>query len=427
MTPKHRCVNIDWLEVSVLEPPSEPHDPEYFRSCGLIVSEREYGTRVWTQMFTIEGDDHLPFIEVRRLPKSDIIAPNVAHLRFVNRVCYFPHSAAIMHDFIIRHNYDFAHIARIDICLDFERFDYGDDPKEFMRRFMENKYSKINQANIHAHGSDEWSGRVWNSLSWGSPASDVGTKFYNKTLELYDPVTKAYGKPYIRQAWQAAGLVDNATTMEKHRPDGSVYTPDIWRVEFSIRSSVKKWFTIHLNGKEKDIQSIRNTLDMYDDDDKLLIMFASLSQHYFRFKHLIKRYNFYKEGKTDGYAQRKDRCPDKLLFNWKAVQTTYKVEKTAIATSDKPPRDFLLLLSQLKQYRDITHDIAIRNTCTILIDHLTQRMQTFDQSNPRHRIDVESLRIALRRHIDLPTIDPAILIRKAREEMKLRSAVTPVF
>lgn len=422
-----RCINIDWLEVSVLEPPEQPHDADFFRSCGCLVTERDYGTRVWGQMFTIEGTDHLPFMEVRRDPKSDIIAPNVAHLRFVNRVCYFPRAAAIMRDFIESYHYTFVLISRIDICMDFERFDYGDDPKAFMRRFMEGKYSKINQADISAHGSDEWSGRVWNSLSWGSPSSDIGTKFYNKTLELYDPVTRSYGKPYIRQAWKSAGLIDNPTTCERAGKDGAMYVPDIWRVEFSIRSSVKRWFTIRLNGKEKAIQSIRNTLEMYDTDEKLLIMFASLCQHYFHFKHLIKRYKFYAEGKSEGYAVRKDRCPDKLLFNWQNIDLCYKVEKAKVASADKPDRSLLLLLSKLKEYRSTSHDLSIRQACDVLIDELQGKMMHYDQTNPLTNHDVQALRIALREHIKHPTIDPAVLIRMAREELKLRAEILPTF
>lgn len=422
-----RCINLDWLEVTVLEPPEQPHDANYFRACGCFVVEREYGTRVWGEMFTIEGTDHLPFMEVRRNPKSDIIAPNVAHLRFVNRVCYFPNAARIMADFIQSYHYTFNHIARVDICGDFEHFDYGDKPADFMRRFMEGRYSKINQANIHAHGSDEWAGRVWNSLSWGSPSSDIGTKFYNKTLELYDPVTKSYSKPYIRQAWAGAGLIDNPTTCEKRKPDGTTYVPDIWRVEFSIRSSVRRWFSIRLNGKEKDIQSIRNTLDMYDTDEKLLVMFAALSEHYFHFKHLIKRYRFYNEGKSDGYALRKDRCPDKLLFNWQRVQLSYKIDKSQVAGGDKPNRHIMLLLSQLKAYRDTTHDTTIRQSCDVIIDHLQQRMEHYDQANPITNHDVEAIREALRRHMEHPTIDPAVLIRLAREELRLRDAILPRF
>lgn len=418
-----RCVNLDWLEVAVLEPITTPHDADYFRSCGWVVIEREYGTRVWGQMFTLEGSDHLPFIEVRREPKSTIIAQNVAHLRFVNRVCYFPNAAQLMQEFIQRYEYEFHHITRVDICLDLERFDYGDYPKDFMRRFMEGRYSKINQANISAHGSDEWAGRVWNSLSWGSPSSDIGTKFYNKTLELYDPVTKQYGKPYIRQAWKEAFLIDDATAVTKTKPDGTIYTPDIWRIEFSIRSSVKNWFVINLDGKTKKKQSIRNTLDMYDGREKIMILFASLSEHYFHFKYLIKRYSFYKDGKSDGDALRKDRCPDKLLFRWKSNTFIYKVAKESVATSEKIDTSLARLLSQLKRFRETTHDTAIRKSAQVLIEYLEYRISHFDQTNPINRHEMKVLQNALRNHLKTPWIDPAILLRMAREEMNIRDEI----
>lgn len=422
-----RCINLDWLEVTALEPIETPHDADYFRSCGWVVIEREYGTRVWGQMFTLEGTDHLPFLEVRRAPKSEIIAQNVCHLRLVNRVCYFPNAAQLMTQFIDDFGYVFQRICRVDICLDLERFDYGDYPRDFVRRFMQNKYSKINQANISAHGSDDWAGRVWNSLSWGSPSSDIGTKFYCKTLELYDPVTKHYAKPYIRQAWKESGLVDDPVNVTKSKPNGEVYTPEIWRVEFSIRSSVKNWFLINLDGKTKKKQSIRNTLDMYDSREKMLILFASLAEHYFHFKHLIKRYSFYKEGHTDGYAMRKDRCPDKLLFNWKSQVAIYKVAKDSVATSERVDTTLARLLSQLKQFRDTTHDMAIRKSASVIIEYLENRIGHYDQSNPINRHDMMVMQRALRDHIATPWIDPAILIRLAKEEMKMRDEINPFY
>lgn len=422
-----RCINLDWLEVTALEPIDTPHDADYFRSCSWVVIEREYGTRVWGQMFTLEGTDHLPFLEVRRAPKSEIIAQNVCHLRLVNRVCYFPNAAQLMTQFIDDFGYVFQRICRVDICLDLERFDYGDYPRDFVRRFMQNKYSKINQANISAHGSDDWAGRVWNSLSWGSPSSDIGTKFYCKTLELYDPVTKHYAKPYIRQAWKESGLVDDPVNVTKSKPNGEVYTPEIWRVEFSIRSSVKNWFLINLDGKTKKKQSIRNTLDMYDSREKMLILFASLAEHYFHFKHLIKRYSFYKEGHTNGYAMRKDRCPDKLLFNWKSQVAIYKVAKDSVATSERVDTTLARLLNQLKQFRDTTHDVAIRKSASVIIEYLENRIGHYDQSNPINRHDMMVMQRALRDHIATPWIDPAILIRLAKEEMKMRDEINPFY
>lgn len=422
-----RCINLDWLEVCALEPIEKPLDADYYRACGFTVLEREYGSKVWRSIFTLEDSHGHPFLEVRRAPKSEIIAMNIVHLRLVNRYCYFEDAPDILQEFMAQHSYEFHHITRVDICLDFENFDYGDKPRDFMRRYIEGKFSKINQGNVHAHGSDEWAGRVWNSVSWGAPSSDVGTKFYNKTLELYDPITKKYGKPYIREAWQAAHLVDDMTSCTKIGKDGKPYTVEVWRVEFSIRSSVRKWFCIELDGKQKNKQSIRNTLDMYNSKPKLLIMFASLAEHYFHFKHLIKRYNFYTEGHTDGYAQRKDRCPDKLLFRWKQWQLFYKIEKEHVSGNNKPDQRNCRLLSMLKEFREKTFDKTVKTSATVLINFLEENIARQDIANNLTRADVEAIRIALSQHMENPGLDPAQLIKMAKEELALRDAIDPFF
>lgn len=425
MTKRARCVNLDWLEVCALEPINEPRDPDYYRSRGIVVHERDYGTKVWGEMFTLLDDDHLGWIEVRRAPKSDIIAQNITHLRLTNRACYFPNAADLMQEFLDTHGYEFHHIVRVDVCLDLERFDYGDKPRDFLRRYMQEKYSKINQGTIASHGDDRWEGRIWNSVSWGSPTSDVGTKFYCKTLELYDPITKRYGKPYIRQSWQAYGLVDDAATVTKTDDNGKQYTPEIWRIEFSIRSSVRRWFLIRLDGDDSKKQSIRNTLDMYNTPEKLTIMFAALQRHYFRFKHLIKRYNFYSEGHTDGYAIRKDRCPDKLLFNWKDSAITYKVEKQYVATSEKPDTSLAHLLNRLKQYRDRTHDTKVKSACTVIIDAITYQLQHHDRTNPSTRAERDALQLVMKWKSAGSITDVSELIREAKELMQIRAEILP--
>lgn len=418
-----RCVNLDWLEVCALEPIDSPHDANYFRACGFVVEVRGYGTKVWEEMFTLLGEDGLGMIEVRRKPKSEIIAQNICHLRLVNRACYFPDAANLMKRFLDQYGYEFHHITRVDICLDFEKFDYGDDPQVFLQRYIEKKYSKINQANIATRGADKWEGRDWNSVSWGAPSSDVGTKFYNKTMELYDTITKRYGKPYIRQQWEAAGLVDDGTLMIKYDKNGKPYTPQIWRVEFSIRSSVKSWFVIWLDGKRSHKQSIRNTLDMYDNKEKLLILFASLTQHYFHFKHLIKRYKFYEEGHSSGYPVRKDRCPDKLLFRWNQNQTTFKVEKQYVSTSKPPSRELVRLLAMLKEFRDRTVEKDIRTSSNQIIEYIEYRLKQDDMNAPMTSEQVDELRTMLRLKLERPYLDHDRILKMARQEMKLRDEI----
>ena len=404
-----RCVNLDWLEVDALEPICGL-TPNYFRACGLLVEEREYGTRVFAQMFTILGEDGLPFIEVRRQPKTVVLSPQDCHIRLVNRTCYFEHAALLMRDFLDRHNYWFQRICRVDICLDLEKFDKGDDPKAFISRYLSGKYSKINQANIHSHGVDQWTGRDWNSISWGSPTSDIGTKMYDKTLELLDPITKRYRKPYIRQAWQACGLVDNWEDCSKTDTEGNRYTPRIWRIEFSIRSSVKNWFLIHRDGKKANKQSIRNTLEMYDSREKLLMMFASLSQHYFRFKYFDPN-------------QRKDRCEDKTLFVWKSMECSYRVAK--VMADAKPSKPLAALLTKIRAFREQHFDQSVRDACNILIRVISDEEAHIEAGSKFTREELRALRLAVSLKSGGDNTDVAILLRNIRALLHLNDKTAP--
>lgn len=344
-----RCINIDWLEVYVLEDLARyPCDAEYFRKQGYFVREREYGTRVYNQMFTILDDYDQPAIEIRRDPSSlqgrdgGLFPPNSSHIRLSNRSCYRNDAVAYLRDFLARHNYTFKKIFRLDVCLDFERFDKGDDPQAFIRRYMKGVYAKVNQGNISAHGVEQWNGREWNSLSWGKPKSMVGTKMYCKTLEL----EQASDKPYIRQAWfefsrqctpseQNSRLIDDPINLTKRDKDGNVYKPAIWRVEFSIKSSAQRWFVIDKAVRGHGKVGMPHTLSMYDSRQKLLTVFASLAEHYFHFK--------YYDPNT-----RKDRCKDKVLFNFSPLDTFYKVDRLASHKSDSKP--FQRLLTLLRNY-----------------------------------------------------------------------------
>lgn len=394
-----RCVNLDWLECHCLEP-DEPRDVKYFASRGFIVTPRDYGTRIYNEMFTVCDQRGNPCIEVRRSPKSPIHSEWECHLRLVNAYCYVDGAAQLMQDFIDQHGFIFNRISRVDVCLDFPRFDYGDDPAKFIDRYLRGRYSKINQANIHAHGTDRWNGRDWNSLSWGSPSSDIGTKMYNKTLELYDPITKKFGKPHIRFAWLQAGLIDdwNNCTLKGE-------LQQIWRVEFSIRSGKKKWFKIELNGQHKNYQSIHNTLDVYDTRPKMLTIFASLANHYFHFKRFVPN-------------QRKDRCPDKPLFNWTGHQLFYKLGKDAPKATSKIDKPLETLINKIRLYRETHSQKTIIDACNVLIQAMQE--ETFKaETNLFTHEEIQALRLAMSIQSRKRQPDAAVLLREIKELLKI--------
>lgn len=389
---KVRCINLDWLEVHALEPLTQPRDAEYYRCRGYFVHERGYGTRVYSQMFTIDGKDGLPMLEVRRAPMSSgdsgILAINSTHIRLCNRTCYLNNPAGLLADFLVEHGYTDIRVARVDVCNDFIKFDKGDDPAAFVRRFFRHVYAKINQGNIRAHGADTWSGQDWNSLSWGSPSSDVSTKMYDKTKELFDEKAHAFRKPYIREAWHRCHMIDDVHTCTK---DGQPVR--VWRVEFSVHSPRKHWFRIELNGKSKNYQSIRNDLDTWQGRDQLLVMFASLARHYFRFK-------YYEAGR------RKDRCRDKVLFDFADVQTTYKLGDAARPLGDGRSlvRPLDSLMAKLRQYRDTHNTYDVREAVDCLLRYMQDDCYRADLANPFAREELEALRhiMAIRsRHPEL--------------------------
>lgn len=363
-----RCLNLDWLEVYCHElQAGYPHDADYFRAQGFYVEQRPYGTRVYADMFTVYDTYNQPFIEIRRLPlavkkntEKSVIDPMSCHLRFNNRYCYYHNAAEIMQQFIHRYGFQYIAIARVDLCLDFEKFDSGDEPATFIRRYLNQTYAKINQSEISAHGKDQWDGIQFNSLSWGSPTSPIGTKIYDKTLEIKThskpqkdkkKQTTKYSKPYkpwIPQAWVQSGLLTDFQALTKTLPDGTVYSPRIWRLEFSIRSKVKNWVTLknsHRNDTPHKYLSYRNDLDIYQDDQRKLTLFASLVHQYFFFRK-------YDKGK------RKYDCPEKKLFNFNPQDTLVKVEKPLTTTRDQSRLTMLLhLLEDYREHKVKTDDI----------------------------------------------------------------------
>lgn len=376
-----RCVNLDWLEVHAREPADRPMNADFYRSRGVFVTEREYGTRVYREMFVLDGTDGQPLIEIRRNPASQgvngIHDATECHIRLVNRGCYFDNAAEAFEKFLKDFGYVEWRISRVDLCLDFTRFDYGDDPQAFVRRYFKHKYAKINQGRISSHGADGWSGQEWNSLSWGSNHSAITTKMYDKTMELYDKKTSTFKKPYIRQAWCIAGLVDDWQHCTKNGVPVKV-----WRVEFSIRSSVKNWVPIEIDGKQRNYQSIRNTLDCYKGRDRILVMFASLANHYFRFK----KYSPLK---------RKDRCKDKILFDFSGSQVCYKVgrENYAAGNNITFTERYARLIAKIREYQQLHTDLDVKKACDVLITAMNEDDFKADLANPWSQEEIATMKM----------------------------------
>lgn len=379
--PKKRCVNIDWLEVYVLESNNNyPCNADYFRKAGYLVKERDYGTRVYKEMFEITDDMGNPLLEIRRNPASGQadfqgLSEFSSHIRVPNWLLYQKDPIGFLRDFLLKHDYIFKRIYRIDICYDFEYFDSGDQPARFARRYLQGVYRKINQCHLTAHGYDSWNGCNYNSLSWGSPSSMVSTKLYNKTLELKEGKND---KPWIKAAWMVNDLIDNPCSMTKRNTNGELYHPEIWRVEFSMKSEADGWIVWEMQNRKKvRKQTIPHRLEMFDSPDKVWRRFQNLAYHYFHFKHVEFLGNGVlmevKDGKLvhsdlELRPQRKDRCSDKVLFYWDK-DLEFATLSAAPPPSKKNSREETLR-RRLNEYRMSHPQAEIRTACDVILKNI---------------------------------------------------------
>lgn len=343
-----RCVNIDWLEVFCLEPPGQPHDAQFYRDLGFEVVERAYGTPVYAEMFTVIDEGH-KLIEVRRRPlsvrsKGGVMEDNSCHLRLTNFGCYLRNSISILSEFIIAAGLLYRSLSRIDICLDFQEFDSGLLPSDFVISFMKGDYQKINQCNLAAHGKDGWALRSWNSLKWGSEKSAVTTKLYDKTLEL----EQQRDKSYIRDIWQACGLVGSA---------------HVWRVEFSV--SPHSNFMV--SDKEKVL--IPRSLDAFSNKERQFFQFCVFANKYFHFKH--------REYTATGSLRPKNRCADVDLFHFNGRERFYFPEHLVVQ-EDIGRTEKLLAKRLYSMSRDRSVPGNIRRSCEDIALHMAQRYICLD-------------------------------------------------
>ena len=399
-----RCVNVDWLEVYAMEDNSRyPMNADYFRGKGYYVSERDYGTRVYAEMFTVENKHGEPFVEVRRAPMSGNssftgLSELSCHLRLVNRACYSNSPVRDLAEFMIEHGYIFQRIFRIDVCYDFRVFDSGDDPARFLRRYIENKYSKVNQCRVRVIGNDAWASFDWESVAWGAPSSMVGTKMYNKTKEL-----KATGlkKPWIVQSWFASGLIDDPLNL-----------PDVWRIEFSMHSSARNWIVIEdADAKRSRKRAIPHRLDLFDSRDKLWQRFEELAHHYFQFRHVeyVAQVNSEQERKL----KRKDVCREKRLFDFNKDREFYKID--GLPRLDYSNDRVNGLLQQLIKYREHHPDMELRKACDVVIDYMQRReLSKLTKTGSADEINQIRLAIATRTNWDYQTV-----LEKAEEIHRL--------
>lgn len=395
--PSKRCCNLDWLEVYAIEPPGSNLDELYFFNKGYKVKGRAYGTPQYKEMFALLDDDGLPFIEIRRNPRSlrcegGIFENGACSLRLTNRYCYAKNPVNDLRAFIIAHGYTYKSITRIDICLDFNVFDNGKQPERFIDDFMKGRVSKLNQCALAAHGVDNWGGRAWNSLKWGAPTSNVTTKIYNKTKEMREVGAKFY----ICDRWQEAGMD---------------MTKDVWRIEFSISSQGQSLKNLKAGTIEK------KSLLSYDSQEKILRQWAIMCAKYFHFKVVVRNRN--------GNPQRKDRCPDLPTITIRdPIAESYEPCRN-VTKDEKPTRTMKILINALERIaRNDQERTEIRLAALEVIALLIERCRMTERRSQvaeiRAKIDDDGMMKAERVTLTEKECDKRVKIQEEKERRLMR-------
>lgn len=236
------CISIDWLQFwCKAETPfaniANRADTEkgLFARLPYLYEKAPYGTRQFRELWhvSLRGEE---LCEIQVSPCSSIFDADIVCIKFANRLLYQPNLWTIVDDTLRDFRFTIQNVTRCDICADFVRFHNDLEPVMFITHFLEGKTRRVGRGDGGAyfrHGSfmkDGYSQAFtnYNGLSFGSHTSNARVYLYNKSHEL----RCVKDKPYIRDMWRKAGLIETKQTPNDPHPK----TCDVWRLEVSIKS-----------------------------------------------------------------------------------------------------------------------------------------------------------------------------------------------
>lgn len=217
-------VSIDWLQTYCLGnriEPGEYSDGVYHFS----VIGRPEETKLFRHVVDVYHEK-LKVAVITQCPRSSVINPRCTLVKLENRVLYSSKYVSILFAIQKTLKLYYKGITRIDVACDFNTFFNGRSPQKFIKQYITT--APGDKKHIYRKGSDEFYIRgskkrnavsVFNYIRLGSKNSRVHSYIYDKTQELKDKKDK----PWIRKAWERAGLVNDDTT-------------HVWRAEISIHA-----------------------------------------------------------------------------------------------------------------------------------------------------------------------------------------------
>lgn len=214
-------ISVDWLEVfgyskseKLFSPESYKQEGEYYLiDSGVMSRGFEHVIEV-CKRFGVQT--YLPVATIRCVPRSTALNKRLCLIKLNNRVLYSQGYVEILFSILDRYDIGYKGLSRIDLCYDCNKFVNGRSPLRFMKQFA--FVDQDSEKYIYKVGGSK-SFRIFASknptsltqisgLEFGSGKSCKRAYMYDKSRELKE----VKDKPWIREAWEKAGLVNDEKT-----------------------------------------------------------------------------------------------------------------------------------------------------------------------------------------------------------------------
>jgi hypothetical protein len=315
------AIGIDWLQLYVELPIDDIVKNTYYD-----VILQSFQTRQFKKVYEIKTNgDRLPLATLAAEAHSNIMAKNTGVLKIENCCLYQNDLKSWVNNLLLKLNLKLLNVTRIDYFIDFQKFLGDVTPTEFIKEFVSGNIIKMGKSKFQINGSVKKI-FTYDYLKFGSKTSEINYYLYNKSKELKE----VKNKPYITRMWDKLNI-----NQEEN---------DVWRLEFSIKSSQK----IFINEFGEEISSMKN---------------LSMCEH-----NVIKKYLNLLLDKYWRYATPKnfaaDKCSTRVklikFFNLDAVKEFW-CRISEKLTSNRMDKVFLKKLISLKKDYGPKFDVYNKN------------------------------------------------------------------
>lgn len=314
------CISVDWLQVYCISNLNDvPESGEglygkYTVKCSSV------HTPLWQEVYTVYSNGR-EYATYCRTPRSSAIDRFGSTVKLHNRVLYSKSWVQVLKDIINMLGCKYVGVSRIDLAFDCNELANGVSVQSFLSDYI--SHAPLTEGHIIRSGSrrvsiqatrDKYGCTAISGMRWGSPSNDVGAYCYNKSLELLE----VKDKPWIRETWEAAGLVNvwNKEQWDELSPSkrnklighgdsaGYVQRP-VWRFELSIKAHGKDLLNMSTG------ELFRIDLDFLESQRRIEELWSWYSAKYldFRINRGVKRLRDYDKYNIFGMQRLEDVRP----------------------------------------------------------------------------------------------------------------------